>query len=297
MIKKTLLFENPAHLSTKHDQLIIRKKEDTDRTIPIEDIGVILLDHYGISISQPLLGKLMENNTVVITTDTKHMPNGLLLPISGNSTQSESIRNQLAVSVPLKKQLWKQTVEAKIKNQKILLDQQGIESKTLKRLVEKVRSGDPDNFEGQAAKYYWPRLFSPFTFNRKRFGDPPNNLLNYGYAILRSVITRSIVSSGLLPNIGIHHRNKYNAFPLADDIMEPYRPFVDELVLNILFRDESVEELTTELKKELLSIPHLSVKMKSETRPLMIAASRTTASLDRCFKREQKIIHYPEIWN
>ena len=295
MIKRTLYFGSPAKLATKDNQLIIQRDNERNVRIPIEDIGFIILDHYAISISKTLLSRCVENNTAILTTDDKHMPNAWFMPLEGNAVQQKHFRIQMKAGVPLKKRLWKQTILAKIKNQSDLLKSQSIPDKYLIENAKKVKSGDPGNIEGRVARYYWQRLFNPFSFKRERFGGPPNNLLNYGYAILRAVIARAIVGSGLLPSLGIHHKSQYNPFPLADDIMEPYRPFVDEVVFNLALSDEENLELTPETKRKILEIPNMDVFIKKEHRPMMNALSTTTASLSRCFLREEKAIVYPTL--
>lgn len=293
MIKRTLYFSNPTRLRIKDQQLQIRK-EDKTVTIPVEDIGFLILDHYGVTISHAALAELLQNNVAIVTTDMNHMPAGLFLPLAGNTLQNERFRYQLEATQPLKKRLWQQTVKAKIRNQARLLHSLGIPNTFLLNLVKKVRSDDALNMESQAARYYWANLFDPVRFKRHRYGKPPNNLLNYGYAILRSVIARALVGTGLLPGLGIHHRNKYNAYPLADDIMEPYRPFVDEIVWNLAMNEYDISVLRPELKREFLEIPALPVNLRKETMSLMLAASKTTASLQRCFAGESKSMVYPE---
>ncbi|MBP7699162.1 MAG: type II CRISPR-associated endonuclease Cas1 [Saprospiraceae bacterium] len=312
MIKKTLYFGNPSYLHTQLNQLVLRKADETANIkIPVEDIGVLILDHPQITISHGLIAKLLSNNTAVITCDDKHLPCGMLLNLNGNILQSKRFAAQINASEPLKKQLWKQTVSAKITNQATLLQQFGIKSDKLFHLVHEIKSGDADNREAQAAIYYWATIFSAQnqvtenlenqgeliidSFFRDRYGDAPNNLLNYGYAILRATIARSLVGSGLLPTLGIHHRNQYNAYCLADDIMEPYRPFVDKLVLEILGTNTDVTELTTFIKKQLLNIPAMDVKLGKEKRPLMVAAQFTTASLVKCFEGTSRQLLYPTI--
>ncbi len=295
MIKRSLYFGNHARLSTQNNQLLIKRDNQDDITIPIEDIGYVILDHYAINISKTLLQKLMANNTAVIITDEKHHPTGWMMPLSGNTTQQKYFQAQCKATSALKNRLWKQTIQAKIFNQAKLIEVQGLPAETLKRHAKKVKNGDPENREAQAAKHYWRYLFSPFEFKRDRFGTEPNNLLNYGYAILRAMVGRALVGSGLLPSIGIHHRNQYNAFPLADDIMEPYRPFVDEVVFNLALSDEENLELTPETKRKILEIPNMDVFIKKEHRPMMNALSTTTASLSRCFLREEKAIVYPTL--
>ncbi|MDN3671201.1 type II CRISPR-associated endonuclease Cas1 [Echinicola jeungdonensis] len=220
--------------------------------------------------------------------------NGLLLPIHGHTEQTERIKHQLNASLPLKKNLWQQTVSAKIQNQACLLEDKGKENKRLQYLAKNVNSGDTGNHEAQAAAIYWQNIFDIPEFNRHQTGIPPNNLLNYGYAILRAVIARALVSSGLLPHVGIWHRNKYNAYCLADDIMEPYRPFVDLIVSHIVDTEEDITQLTTCLKRELLQIPVLDVIIDGQKSPLMVAASRTTSSLFECFAGISRKIIYPE---
>ncbi|MDR0658381.1 MAG: type II CRISPR-associated endonuclease Cas1 [Mediterranea sp.] len=310
MIKKTLHFGNPAYLSLTNDQLVIKLpevekndsfpesfKKQTVRTIPTEDIGVVILDHKQVTVTQGLLEKLLENNCAVITCNSKRMPVGLLLPLCGNTIQNERFKDQIEASLPLKKQLWQQTIKQKIENQAAVLKQARNETvKNMQIWANNVKSGDPDNYEARAAAYYWKSLFPDIlNFTRDREGIPPNNLLNYGYAILRAIVARSLVSSGLLPTLGIHHHNKYNAYCLADDIMEPYRPFIDKLIIEIIEKWGCPDELTTEIKSKLLEIPVLDVKIDGKRSPLMIAVGQTTASLYKCFNGEQRKISYPII--
>ena len=310
MIKKTLYFGNPAYLSIKNSQLVIKLPEveknpslpDSFRqqavvTKPIEDIGIVILDHKQITLTSGTLDALLSNNCSVITCDSKSMPTGLLLPLSGNTVQNERFREQLLASVPLKKQLWQQTIKVKIANQFAAL------SICLKEIFpcmqiwsNEVKSGDSDNLEARAAAFYWKTLFAHIDgFTRDREGVSPNHLLNYGYAILRAVIARALVSTGLLPTLGIHHHNRYNAYCLADDIMKPYRPYVDVLVFQLVQEYGSSIELSKEIKARLLSIPTLEVGINNKRSPLMIAASQTTASLYKCFSGELRKISYPEM--
>ena len=310
MIKKTLCFSNPAYLSLKDAQLVIKLPEiinaqgvpemirkQGELTRPIEDIGVVVLDHKQITITSGALEALLENNCAVITCDSRSMPVGLLLPLTGNTTQSERFRDQIAASQPLRKQLWQQTIQCKIRNQaKMLSLYTDAEVKCMQVWANEVRSGDPDNLEARAAVYYWKLLFGHIQgFIRDREGVPPNNLLNYGYAILRAVVARSLVASGLLPTLGIHHHNRYNAYCLADDIMEPYRPYVDRLVFNIVEQYGEDIEISKGIKSELLSIPTLDVVIGGKRSPLMVGVSQTTASLYKCFSGELRKISYPEM--
>lgn len=304
MIKRTLYFGNPAYLRTQNEQLIITipdtgaglSEKDRSNSVPIEDIGVVILDHQQITISQALIAKLLDNKVALITCDATHHPTGLMLNLDGNTLQAERFAEQISASLPLRKNLWMQTVEQKIKNQAaVLFSNKTGDYELLIQMSKQVRSGDPDNLEGRAAAQYWKYIFGEESkFTRDREGDSPNHLLNYGYAILRAITARALVGSGLLPTLGIHHRNKYNAYCLADDIMEPYRPFVDQLVCNIMNEFDPIPEiLNKELKSRLLSIPVLDVFIAGERSPLMIAMQRTTASLYKCFSGESNKIIYP----
>ena len=340
MIKRTLYFGNPAYLSMRNAQLVINLPDANgmdDRTgkntIPIEDIGIVLLDHKQITITHGLIEALLGNNVALITCDSSRMPVGLMLPLSGNSTQSERFVAQINSSLPLNKQLWQQTIQAKITNQAFVLNAtHNIVVKNMLAWVDIVKSGDSNNLEARAAAYYWANMFPTIkNFRRGREGIAPNNLLNYGYAILRAIVARALVASGLLPTLGIHHHNRYNAYCLADDIMEPYRPFVDKLVLQIvaeklakfnlpnqtiindlLIQNDTVEsavyenkyvesedsnadalELTKDIKAKLLSIPILDVIINGQRSPLMVAVGITTASLAKCYLGELRRIAYP----
>lgn len=310
MIKRTLCFTNPAYLSLKNKQLVIKLPEvetnsslpenfktEATKTIPIEDIGIVVLDNKRITITQGVMEALLENNAAIVTCNESHLPIGMHLPLVGNSTQTERMRYQIEASLPLKKQLWQQTISAKIQNQAAILKQmRGTEVRNMLKWASEVKSGDSENLEARAAVYYWQNAFPMIeNFTRSREGKIPNNLLNYGYAILRAIVARALVSSGLLTTLGIHHRNKYNAFCLADDIMEPYRPYVDRLVMQLYDKYPDCEELTKELKTELLQIPILDVIISNKRSPLMLAVSTTTSSLQKCYAGESRKIIYPII--
>ncbi len=318
-MKKTLCFTQPAYLRAKLKQLEIEQPaagglSARKTTVSFEDIGVVVLEHPQITISHSALAALLEQNAAVITCNDKFLPTGLLLPLDTHTLQSRRFQEQINASVPLRKQLWQQTVKHKILNQAKALQRQGLDASPLLRWAKEVRSGDPDNIEARAAAWYWPRLFEntplyqhideddPDGFIRERYGEWPNSLLNYGYAVLRAVIARALVGAGLLPTFGIHHRNQYNAYCLADDIMEPYRPCVDALVCRILHDHPHPPDpqpdgniLTPTLKRELLVIPVLDVRMERQLKPLQTAAQRTAASLAACFAGYEKNILYPEL--
>lgn len=293
MLKKTLFFQNACHLSTHNYQMVITDRQTGEQNQrPVEDLGFIVLDNPQITFTQSVIQQLAANNAAVIFCDERHHPASMLFHLDSHQTQTEHFRAQIAASEPLKKQLWQQTVKAKIKNQGALLDFVGQEGEALRYMARQVKSGDTTNQEARASRFYWPHLFDK-NFTRHRFGDPPNNLLNYGYAILRAGVARALTGSGMLPTLGIHHRNKYNAYCLADDIMEPYRPYVDQVVWELNETGQAGEQLTTELKAELLGILSCDIVIGKKKRPLMVGLSETSASLVRCFKGETKRIRYP----
>ena len=306
MIKRKLYFGNPAYLSLKMKQMVVRipqkddgdlpSEEDMVRTVPIEDLGVIILDNKQITITQGLIDALLENNCALITCDSRRMPVGLMLPLAGNTIQNERFRSQLDSSLPLRKQLWQQTIEAKIRNQAAVLRYvTGMEHKNMIKWSDSVRSGDADNMEARAAVYYWKTIFpnDPY-FIRDREDEGANALLNYGYAILRAVVARALVGAGMLPTLGIHHHNRYNAYCLADDIMEPYRPYVDKLVVEML-EDGAEDKLNATNKVKLLNIPVIEVKINEKRSPLMIAVSQTVSSLVKCFRGDCRKLIYPDL--
>ena len=306
MIKRILCFSNPAYLKLKLNQIVIEIPEvvygkgvpdnlrhEGVKTAPIEDVGVVILDHKQITITQALMAALLENNCAIITTNDQHLPIGLHLPLDGHNLQNERFREQLDASEPLKKQMWQQTVTSKILGQAAILEEQGVENKNMLAWAKTVRSGDIDNLEGRAAAYYWRNVFHNPDFVRGQEGDPPNNLLNYGYAIVRAMVARALVAAGLLPTLGIHHHNRYNAYCLADDIMEPYRPYVDRLVAEMVDSGMDISELSTEVKSRLLSIPVIDVVINGRRSPLMIGVAATTASLYKCYSGELRKIAYP----
>lgn len=303
MLKKSILLENKASLTTKNQQLII-KTETRESTIPIEDIGFIVLDHQEIYLSIPAMNLLIDNNTAVIVCSNNHLPNGMFLNLNSHHIQQEIFKNQIDASIPLKKQLWQQTIVEKINNQGLLLAQITGTKNSFEFLASKVLSGDTTNMEGVAASQYWKSFFDKsdselakqIKFKRERFGDYPNNFLNYGYAILRAATARALSGSGLLNTLGIHHKSKYNAFALADDIMEPFRPIIDEKVYEIM-QNYDEQELNTKIKAELLQILTRTVYFKEEKSPLMVALQKTASSLQQCYTGDQKKIKYPKLWS
>lgn len=321
MMKRTIVISQRSYIFHKDEQLHIRISDESgfeegksgsvnEPTVPIEDIGVVILEDHRSTISTSALNALMENDSVLIGCDSRHMPNSIMYPISANVLHTAVLETQLKASAPLRKRLWQQTVKSKLGNQAVVLRSRGVNSNPIELWVKKVRSGDQGNLEGRGAAYYWKYFLTKNTnqrwsekpdgkardmFIRDPDGDGLNAALNYGYAILRAAMARAIVGSGLHPSIGLHHKNQYNAFCLADDLMEPYRPFVDLIVLRLYDEQGEEIELTMDNKKRLLSILSVDTILEGETKPLMLSLTATSASLVKCFSGDVKKISYPEI--
>lgn len=294
MLKRTLYLSSAMHLSTKDNQLILSSKEENGalRSVPIEDIGYVIIENQHTSITIPTLNSLNENNVAIVFCGKNMMPCSMLLNLDSNSTQGERYRHQLTANQTLKKHLWQQIITSKIKNQSNLLTKLGFDGDKLKPLYMNVKSGDSDNREGVAARWYWSELFGK-GFSRYREGPPPNNLLNYGYSILRAAIARGLMGAGLFPAFGIFHRNRNNAFPLADDMMEPFRPYIDEVVYHLY--NEGKETLDKEIKQHIVKTLFCDTKYEKVTRPMDIGITYSCASLAKCFSGELKHLKFPTL--
>ena len=294
MIKRTLFFSHAVCLSTRHKQLVIFSKETQEETlVPIEDIGFVIVENALVSLTIPLINELTDNNCALIFCNEKHLPFSMTMPLDCNEIQSQLFSAQINAKLPVKKKCWKQIVEYKIKNQGLVLKKYDLDFTRLVDFSKCVKSGDPTNMESQAAKFYWDNLFGK-KWSRDRFGDFPNNYLNYGYAILRAATARALVGSGLLPTLGIHHHNKYNAYCLADDLMEPYRPFIDDEVIEYISTNPDEKELGLEFKKRILQVLTRDVKMENLTRPMMVALSMTSSSLANALSNESEKLKLPD---
>lgn len=295
MIKRTLFFSNAVCLTLKNKQLVIQNKETREESsVPIEDIGFVIIENNQVYISIPVINTLAENNAAVVFCNEKHLPFSMNLPLDCNTIQNQLFTAQIESSLPTKKKCWRQIIEQKIKNQAKVLEKYKIDSVKLKQYATEVKSGDSTNREAMAAKLYWDLLIDDVDWVRTRFGEYPNNLLNYGYAILRAATARALIGSGLLPTLGIHHHNKYDAYALADDMMEPYRPYIDDEVIEFMKTSKETEELTTEFKKKILSVLTRDVEIGKVTRPLMIALTITSSSLAKIFSGDAEILSLPE---
>ena len=292
MLKRTLVFSSPLQLSLRNAQLVVSTKEapTEQHTIPIEDIGLVMIENQQITITMPLMNALVDAGVAVVLCDAKGMPHAMVQNMDSNNLQGECLRNQIVMGEVVKKQLWKQIIEAKIKNQAALLDKIHGNGDVLKVHYSNVKSGDSENREGIAARVYFSKLFGD-DFFRDRNSPGINALLNYGYTILRAATARALVSAGLTPSLGIFHHNRSNAFPLADDLMEAFRPFVDEAVYHLC--EQGVLELNKDAKFELISVLSCDTHYTKVTRPLQIGLSITMASFAKCASGEQKKLSLP----
>lgn len=283
-----------CYLKLRNSQLIIEHENEELGSIPIEDMSALVIDHPQTVITQAVLSELVKANVMVISCDDKHQPIGLFLPLDSHSTQTERFTAQLELGLPAKKNLWKQIVQGKVKGQaRVLHDVTGSDA-GIGKLVKKVRSGDPENIEAQAARRYWSRLFDSDKFRRDRFAEDQNRYLNYGYAVLRALVSRSLCAAGLHPSIGIHHKNRYNSYCLADDMMEPYRPLVDLNVWQIVEDHGHDSDMDQDIRRRLIEIIKREVKVDGEKYTFQGAVQKSTQSLARVMQGYEKILSLPE---
>jgi len=274
-------------------QLVLKRGGEVVGSVPIEDLGVLIVNHPGCTYSHAALNELLANNVAVVICGKNHHPHGLLLPLDGHSLQSERYRVQTSAKIPVKKRLWKQLVQAKIRHQAWCLDVcEKAGGDGLRLLATKVKSGDKENREAQAAARYWKCLMGK-DFRRQRDGLSPNGMLNYGYTVLRAAVARSLCGSGLHPSFGLHHHNRYNAYPLADDVMEPFRPLIDYHVFQ--FRVQGENNVTPEVKKALLGVLSQDVFLAGEKRPLMNALQFLSANLLRSLAGDDPALVIPTL--
>jgi CRISPR-associated protein Cas1 len=298
MVKRTIHISSPSLVTTENEQLVIKNRETGSiASIPIEDIGTLIIESLQITITTTVISKLLSMNSALVFCDYYHLPNGVCLPMQGNFAQTERLAKQIELKLPTKKNLWAQLVKAKIRNQSLVLDKYNLDSLTLRKKIEKIKSGDSSNQEGSASAYYWKTLFPSKDFKRERYGIYPNNLLNYGYSILRAIVARELVSVGLHPSIGLFHKNKYNPFCLADDIMEPFRPVVDDIVYKYYLDHPEYEELNKSTKQELLMVSYSIVKVNNKKQQISFAIQNTCSSLVNCIMNKSKKLVLPELWN
>ncbi|NOX34728.1 MAG: type II CRISPR-associated endonuclease Cas1 [Deltaproteobacteria bacterium] len=293
MIKRTIDIENPSYLRIKFNQLIIEQKKQIVAQIPVEDIGILILQHPAITMTQAVVISCQENNTVLVFCDSRRLPISVSLPItSANSLHSTILQKQLTVTPVRKKQIWKQVVQQKIIQQSETLKRFGKEHEKVALIARRVQSGDKSNCESQAAQRYWRLLFGD-SFRRDTTLEGVNVLLNYGYAIVRAMVARAIVGSGLHPALGIYHHNQYNGLNLADDLMEPFRPWVDQLVFQLSSQDKF--EINKDTKQVLLQVPAQKVNYNGKIMPFMVSCHYLIADLKRIYHDKSLKLKYPEL--
>lgn len=292
MIKRIIEVSNPARLALKNQQMVINREEVEPALVPIEDLGILILDHPQISHTQGLLLACSENNVAVLVCDNKHLPVAILLPFESNSLHTRILAQQVQITVPIRKRLWQAIVKAKISEQAKVLQHVAGDSQPLSSYITRVRSGDPENVEAQAARVYWQRLFGT-TFHRDKDLTGINTLLNYGYAVMRAAVARAIVSTGLHPSLGLHHHNQYNNFCLADDLLEPLRPAIDLKVFEISKSINDEPELTPDNKRALLEILSSDCIINKQKLPLMAALHYYAASVRKVIFNENKQLEIP----
>lgn len=294
MIKRTIEVSGPGtRLSVRWGQVCVAREGQKIGQFPAEDVGILIVDSPTTQYTHSTLLELVRHGAVVLLCGTDHLPAAIVTASAGNSLQTERLAAQVNAPLPLKKRLWKQIVVAKIRNQAANLESEEEVARRLLELAAKVRSGDPENVEAQAARLYWPVWLPDRVFRRKREGEAPNNLLNYGYAILRAAVARAIAGAGLHPSISLHHHSRYDAFCLADDLMEPLRPLVDQCARELFL--SGMDEINKDTKRELLALLLEPVEVKGNQGPLFVELEKMTASLVRCLMGQAKELAIPRL--
>lgn len=293
MIKRIIEISNQSYCFKKHNQLVVEQDKKIIASIPIEDIACLIIDNQFSVLTSSLINETQKNNIALIFCDERHLPYSLLLPLTdANTLHSKVIAMQVAVSQPRKKSLWRHVVKTKIKYQLNHLNVRNIDSQRMRRLYETVTSGDRSNHEAQAAKIYWTLLFGEkFRRNADELGV--NSMLNYGYAIIRAMVARAIVASGLHSAFGIHHHNQYNGLNLADDLMEPFRPWVDEIIFNL--NERGVNQIDSESKREILALPYKTVNWRGQSTPLMVCCHEYISQFKKALLDNKVDMQFPKL--
>jgi CRISP-associated protein Cas1 len=294
MAWKGLHLSRPAKLSTADGQIVV-SQDDGEARLPLEDVAYMILDAPHATVTSTLLSACMENGVVIVITDQRHTPNGVVLPFHSHHRQAGVAFLQSALGEPLKKRCWQRIVVAKIVNQAAHLEIQGRSGvEALRAMAELVGSGDPDNVEARAAREYWRRLFDDFA--RSGEADIRNKLLNYGYAVVRAAVARALVAYGCLPALGLHHESAANAFNLADDILEPFRPFVDALACERAAGREKGGDLTIEDRRAAAGVLTRDCRVGGETVSLLVATEKAAESLVQAMEgRSPALLKLPEM--
>ena len=279
------------HLARYRGLMTVSAGSTEDGRVPLDDIGVLLCNARGLTYSNDLLTELARRGVAVVLCGANYLPVAWIWPLDGNHIQALRMRCQLEATLPLRKRLWQTMVKTKIEQQKSVLEMLGKSDGGLDTLARRVKSGDPDNMEAQAARQYWPRLFGT-DFQRERFGEMPNPLLNYGYTVLRAAMARAVTAAGLHPSLGVHHHNRYDAMCLVDDLMEPFRPAVDYAVARLV--ESGCTEVTSEAKRTLVGVLAADMSTDRGTTPLETCLERAAQSLAQSFEVKQASLVFPD---
>jgi len=289
------LAEGPARLNVRNSCLVIARRGEPETTIPLGEVAVLLLAQPQVVLTEAVLAGLAAAGGMLVPCDAKHMPAGMLLPLEAHFTQGERFALQAQASLPVRKRLWQSVVKTKIRAQARVLTELNGHDSGLSELLPRVRSGDPANVEAEASRRYWPALFADPRFRRDRYGDNQNRLLNYGYAVLRAIVARAVCAAGLHPCLGLHHHNRYDAFALADDLMEPFRPMVDRVTAAYCHKYGADALLDKAAKAALIGALMRRLDVGGESRTLFDVAQRTAASLAAVFAGERRTLVLPEL--
>lgn len=288
------LSDEPARVSCSNGSLVLERRDVPEVHVPLRDVAVVVLSHPQISITQPALSALAAAGAMLITCDAARLPVGMQFPLQGNFVQTERMAAQIAASAPMKKRVWRDLVVAKVRSQGAALHSLHGSDGDLFVLANQVRSGDPANIEARAARRYWPLLFADASFRRDQDAADANRFLNYGYAVLRAILTRAICAAGLHPSIGVHHKNRFNAFALADDVIEPFRPMVDLLVVDLVSSIGADAPLDKHAKGAIIGALMGRFPLEGEQRTLFDISGRTAGSLNAIFAGESTKLVLPD---
>jgi CRISPR-associated protein Cas1 len=278
-----------AHLSVRHQQLVVRREANPEVTTPLADIAVVVLASRRVTLTQSVLSGLMDAGAAVIVCDESMLPSGLMLPLSAHTMQTRRMIAQARATLPRRKRIWQQIVRAKVLAQAAALEVRVSTDGGLRELAARIRSGDPENIESQAAQRYWPLLFNDPDFLRRRGAPNQNRHLNYGYAVFRATVGRALCAAGLHPSLGVHHRSRSNPYCLADDLIEPWRPLVDAEVAEIVGEHGIDAPLDPHAKQRLVGLLHERLDHEGESRTTVEWINRSASSLAACLTEREPL--------
>jgi CRISPR-associated protein Cas1 len=287
--------ETAARLHVRYSQLVIGLADGSEVTTPLAELAALVISNPAVTMTQAVIAGVAENGGAVVICDHQHAPAAMMLPLQMHTTQTERLAKQAQASAPTRKRLWQQIVKAKIRAQgRLLRDLHGSDGGLL-AMAERVRSGDSGHMEAQASRRYWPLLFGDGKFRRGSQGPDQNNHLNYGYAVLRALVTRAVCGAGLHPSMGLQHHNRYDTFSLASDVMEPFRPVIDRAVYEWVQEHDATEPLDKTAKAHLIGAVQRRFEWRGESRTLFDLAAQTASGIARVFMGDGKEVEIPEV--